>query len=179
MNWYSGKRSKESTYTLVSVSDLHSTRLFCSGVPVSTTLRRVLTAFVALEMLDASLRRMCPSSQTTKSGPEKKKNTDETTTISTTKAMTHKADFLETVSCYYFYHYWTVTIPGSTSNLWNSFFQCASSIFWPSDRLRYNSYPIIVTPPLLCHLCRALSRSGRCFFVTSSVTCNIFSVFTQ
>lgn len=51
-------------------ADLHSTKLFCSGVPVRTTLLRVLIAFIALEMPDASLRRMCPSSHTTKSGPE-------------------------------------------------------------------------------------------------------------
>lgn len=61
-------------------ADLHSTRLFCSGVPVSTTLRRVLMAFIALEMLDASLRRMCPSSQTTKSGPENNNTGEKTVT---------------------------------------------------------------------------------------------------
>lgn len=53
--------------------DLHSTRLFCSGVPVSTTRLRVLIAFIALEMLEISLRKMCPSSHTTKSGPEESK----------------------------------------------------------------------------------------------------------
>ena len=52
-------------------ADSHSSRLFCSGVPVSTTLLLVLMAFIALETPDASLRRMCPSSQTTKSGPVK------------------------------------------------------------------------------------------------------------
>lgn len=57
-----------------SAADLHSTRLFCSGVPVSTTLLWVLMAFIALEILEPSLRRMCPSSQTTKSGPERKNN---------------------------------------------------------------------------------------------------------
>lgn len=62
----------EVTSTLDQV-DLHSTRLFCSGVPVSTTRLLVLTAFNALEIYDPSLRRMCPSSHTTKSGPENRK----------------------------------------------------------------------------------------------------------
>lgn len=51
------------------LSDLHSIRLFCSGVPVSTTRRRVLMEFMALETADASFFRMWPSSQMTKSGP--------------------------------------------------------------------------------------------------------------
>lgn len=72
--------------------DLHSTRLFCSGVPVSTTLLRVLIAFIALEILDASLRRMCPSSHTTKSGPEKQ--TAQIETISAGKAVAHSDDII-------------------------------------------------------------------------------------
>lgn len=51
-------------------ADLHSSRLFCSGVPVSMTLRRVLMALMALETFDFSFRNMCPSSHTTMSGPE-------------------------------------------------------------------------------------------------------------
>lgn len=47
----------------------HSMRLFCRGVPVSTTLLRVLMEFMALETADASFFKMWPSSQITKSGP--------------------------------------------------------------------------------------------------------------
>lgn len=54
--------------------NLHSMRLFCRGVPVSITRLLVLTAFNAFEINDPSLRRICPSSHTTKSGPEKKIN---------------------------------------------------------------------------------------------------------
>lgn len=63
----------EVTITLDTVNS-HSTRLFCSGVPVSNTRLLVLNAFNAFEIYDPSLRRICPSSHTTKSGPEKKKN---------------------------------------------------------------------------------------------------------
>lgn len=61
--------------------DVHSTRLFCSGVPVSTTRLLVLIAFIALEIFDDSLRRMCPSSHTTKSGPENKEKGETIKTV--------------------------------------------------------------------------------------------------
>lgn len=48
---------------------LHSIRLFWRGVPVSTTLRRVLMEFIALDTAEASFFNTCPSSQITKSGP--------------------------------------------------------------------------------------------------------------
>ena len=57
----------------ISLGDLHSMRLFCSGVPVSTTRRLVFTMLMALDKADASFFNMWPSSQTTRSGPEKHK----------------------------------------------------------------------------------------------------------
>lgn len=48
----------------------HSMRLFCRGVPVSTTLLRVLMEFMAFDTADASFFKMWPSSQITKSGPD-------------------------------------------------------------------------------------------------------------
>lgn len=50
----------------------HSIRLFCSGVPVRIILLLDRIEFIALETADASFFNMCPSSQTTKSGPRKK-----------------------------------------------------------------------------------------------------------
>lgn len=47
----------------------HSMRLFCNGVPVSTTLRKDLILFIALEMADWSFFRIWPSSHTIMSGP--------------------------------------------------------------------------------------------------------------
>ena len=51
--------------------NIHSMRLFCRGVPVSTMRLLVLMPFSALEIALPSLRRMWPSSQITKSGPSK------------------------------------------------------------------------------------------------------------
>lgn len=49
--------------------NLHSWRLFCKGVPVSTILRIVLILETALEIADCSFFNKCPSSQTIRSGP--------------------------------------------------------------------------------------------------------------
>lgn len=49
--------------------DLHSERLFCNGVPVSTTLLKVLILVNAWEIADRSFLKIWPSSHTTKSGP--------------------------------------------------------------------------------------------------------------
>lgn len=49
----------------------HSIRLFCRGVPVRTILLLVLMEFIAFDTADASFFRMWPSSQITKSGPER------------------------------------------------------------------------------------------------------------
>ncbi len=145
--WYSG-------------ADLHSTRLFCSGVPVSTTLLRVLMAFNALEILDVTLRRMCPSSQTTKSGPIKGSTVDR-------NSFRCFSEDISVTSRHY-----KVAVPGSTSMLLITFWHSSDLLLSSSVRFRYISYPINITPPSLCQLCRALSRSGRCFAVVSSVTCN-------
>lgn len=67
-----------------------------------------------------------------------------------------------------------VSQPGSTSVLFNNSFSSSVSTLRPWDRMRYMSYPIITTPPFLCHFCRALSRSGRAFNVATSVTWNTF-----
>lgn len=88
------------------------------------------------------------------------------------KGLTHKTENILIV-CHY-----KVTAPGFTSMLFNSFFS-SSLVFWACDRMRYISYPIITTPPSLCHLCRALSRSWGCFTVASCVTCNIQCAFEQ
>lgn len=50
-------------------SYIHSIRLFCKGVPVSTIRLLVLMAFNALEMAVPSFRRIWPSSQMTRWGP--------------------------------------------------------------------------------------------------------------
>ena len=50
--------------------NLHSFRLFCSGVPVSTIRRNVLTLFMAFDNAVSSFFNIWPSSQTTRSGPE-------------------------------------------------------------------------------------------------------------
>lgn len=53
-----------------------------------------------------------------------------------------------------------------------AFLDASSLVFRPSDRIRYRSYPIIITPPSLYQFCRAVRRSGRCFAVTSCRTCH-------
>jgi len=50
--------------------NLHSFRLFCSGVPVSTIRRKVLILFIALDNAVSSFFNIWPSSHTTRSGPE-------------------------------------------------------------------------------------------------------------
>ena len=50
--------------------NLHSFKLFCSGVPVSTIRRNVVILFIALDNAVSSFFNMWPSSHTTRSGPE-------------------------------------------------------------------------------------------------------------
>lgn len=51
---------------------LHSLRLFCMGVPVSTILRNVLILLMNFDNWVDSFLSMCPSSHTTRSAPIKK-----------------------------------------------------------------------------------------------------------
>lgn len=95
-------------------------------------------------------------------------------TVSVSKAMPHITENILITSRHY-----KVTVPGSTRMLFNAFFPSSSLIFLASDRMRYISYPIIITPPSLCQFCRALTRSAGCFTVASSVTCNIHCVFEK
>jgi hypothetical protein len=61
--------------------NLHSFRLFCSGVPVSTIRRNVVILFIALDNAVSSFFNMWPSSHTTRSGPENGYNYKYNTTI--------------------------------------------------------------------------------------------------
>ena len=55
------------------VSNLHSMRLFCRGVPVRMILLLDLILFIHLDMAEASFFSTWPSSHTTRSGPTEKK----------------------------------------------------------------------------------------------------------
>lgn len=56
-------------YMYVHAHVLHSSRLFCSGVPVSTILVLVLMRPRTMEREDFEFLMMCPSSQIITSGP--------------------------------------------------------------------------------------------------------------
>lgn len=63
------KVAKQIFHSINAVINLHSIRLFWSGVPVKIILLLDRIEFIAFETADASFLRIWPSSQTTKSGP--------------------------------------------------------------------------------------------------------------
>lgn len=62
--------------------------------------------------------------------------------------------------------------PGSTSMRFNSFLEASSLVFGASDRIRYSSYPITITPPSRYHFLSTARRSEGFFTVTRCWTCH-------
>lgn len=69
------------------------------------------------------------------------------------------------------------SVPGFTRTFCSSFFNCSLLIFLAEDMMRKLSYPMIMTPPSLCHTRSAAIRWERDFTVPSSETWTTKLVF--
>lgn len=67
-----------------------------------------------------------------------------------------------------------ISEPGFTNKDFSSFFNSSVAALGPRDRTVYILYPMIATPPSLCHRCRALIRSLGWFMADNTVTWNIY-----